>query len=73
LRGPGEIAGTRQSGIPAFRFANLIRDRKGLELAREEAGEFLARIRRGGDEECLRLASLIRKQVRERYGWALIG
>jgi ATP-dependent DNA helicase RecG len=73
LRGPGEIAGTRQSGIPAFRFADLIRDRKGLELAREEAGEFLGRIRRGGDEECLRLASLIRKQVRERYGWALIG
>ncbi len=73
LRGPGEIAGTRQSGIPAFRFANLIRDRKALELAREEAGEFLGRVRRGGDEECRRLASLIRKQVRERYGWALVG
>ena len=73
LRGPGEIAGTRQSGIPAFRFANLIRDRKALELAREEAMEFLDRIRRGGDEEYPRIAALIRKQVREQYGWALIG
>jgi ATP-dependent DNA helicase RecG len=73
LRGPGEIAGTRQSGIPAFRFANLIRDRKALELARQEAGEFLARVRHGGDDECSRIAALIRKQVRERYGWALIG
>jgi len=73
LRGPGEIAGTRQSGIPAFRFANLIRDRKALELAREEAMEFLDRVRRGGDEEYPRIAALIRKQVREQYGWALIG
>ena len=73
LRGPGEIAGTRQSGIPAFRFANLIRDRKALELARQEAREFLTRVRHGGDAECPRIAALIRKQVSERYGWALIG
>jgi ATP-dependent DNA helicase RecG len=73
LRGPGEIAGTRQSGIPAFRFANLLRDRKALELARQEAREFVTRVRDGGDEECRRIAALIRRQVRERYGWALIG
>jgi ATP-dependent DNA helicase RecG len=73
LRGPGEIAGTRQSGIPAFRFANLLRDRKALELARQEAREFVTKARDGGDEECRRIAVLIRRQVRERYGWALIG
>jgi ATP-dependent DNA helicase RecG len=73
LRGPGEVAGTRQSGIPAFRFANLIRDRKALELARQEAREFLTRVRDGGDEECGRIAALIRRQVSARYGWALIG
>lgn len=37
LRGPGEFFGTKQSGASAFRVANLIRDRKLLELARVEA------------------------------------
>lgn len=37
LRGPGEFFGTRQAGAPSFRVANLIRDRKLLELARSEA------------------------------------
>jgi ATP-dependent DNA helicase RecG len=37
LRGPGEFFGTKQAGAPTFRVANLIRDRKLLELARTEA------------------------------------
>jgi ATP-dependent DNA helicase RecG len=37
LRGPGEFFGTKQAGAPSFRVANLIRDRKLLELARTEA------------------------------------
>ncbi|MBK7995978.1 MAG: ATP-dependent DNA helicase RecG [Blastocatellia bacterium] len=37
LRGPGEILGTRQSGEQIFRVANIVRDRKLLELARQEA------------------------------------
>jgi ATP-dependent DNA helicase RecG len=37
LRGPGEFFGTRQAGMPTFRVANLIRDRKLLELAKREA------------------------------------
>ncbi len=41
LRGPGEFFGTRQAGIPAFRVANLIRDRELLELARREAAALL--------------------------------
>ena len=42
LRGPGEFFGTRQAGLPAFRVANLIRDRELLELARREAAALLA-------------------------------
>ena len=45
LRGPGEIIGTRQSGIPAFKYANLVRDRRALEVAREEANRFIETLR----------------------------
>ena len=37
LRGPGDFFGTRQSGLPTFRVAHLIRDRDLLERARAEA------------------------------------
>jgi len=37
LRGPGEYLGTRQSGAPTFRAANLVRDADLLTLARKEA------------------------------------
>jgi ATP-dependent DNA helicase RecG len=37
LRGPGDFFGTRQSGLPTFRVAHLIRDRDLLERARREA------------------------------------
>ena len=42
LRGPGEFFGTRQSGLPDLRAANLIRDAKLLEDARTEAFGLLA-------------------------------
>jgi ATP-dependent DNA helicase RecG len=37
LRGPGEFLGTRQSGIPDFRIANILKDVKILSEARKEA------------------------------------
>jgi ATP-dependent DNA helicase RecG len=37
LRGPGEFFGTRQSGLPEFRVADLLRDAAILEDARREA------------------------------------
>jgi ATP-dependent DNA helicase RecG len=37
LRGPGEIMGTRQAGLPEFRVANLVRDLDILQAARKEA------------------------------------
>ncbi len=42
IRGPGDMIGTRQSGMPDFRVANLIRDRGVLEDARKAAVEWLA-------------------------------
>ena len=37
LRGPGEVMGTRQAGLPEFRVANLVRDLEILQAARKEA------------------------------------
>lgn len=37
IRGPGEFAGTRQSGMPELRVASIVRDSKLLEPARQEA------------------------------------
>ncbi len=37
LRGPGDILGTRQSGIPAFVLGNLIEDTKFIDAARKDA------------------------------------
>jgi ATP-dependent DNA helicase RecG len=42
-RGPGEFFGTRQTGLPEFRVANLLRDRALLELAKAEAERFAAK------------------------------
>ena len=36
-RGPGEISGVKQSGIPEFHFVNLIEDFKMFECARADA------------------------------------
>jgi ATP-dependent DNA helicase RecG len=40
-RGPGEFFGTKQAGLPEFRVANLARDRDLLELAKQEATNFV--------------------------------
>ncbi len=37
FRGPGEFFGSRQSGLPDFRVANIIRDAEVLSRAREDA------------------------------------
>jgi ATP-dependent DNA helicase RecG len=39
LRGPGELLGGAQSGLPPFRFADLRGDRDLVELARDQAKE----------------------------------
>lgn len=43
IRGPGEFMGTRQSGLPGFKMANLVRDVLILQDAREAAFEALER------------------------------
>ncbi len=41
IRGPGELTGTKQSGMPDFRIADIIRDADLVSLARRFAGELV--------------------------------
>jgi ATP-dependent DNA helicase RecG len=69
LRGPGEVMGTRQSGIPAFRIANIVRDHALLEAARREADYMLGARRNSRDTA--RLIEIVRGQPK--YGLAAVG
>ena len=46
LRGPGEFFGTKQSGLPSLRVANILRDAEILEVARRRRVGFIERRRR---------------------------
>jgi ATP-dependent DNA helicase RecG len=41
FRGPGEVLGTRQSGLPDFALASLVEDQEVLNLAREAAEKII--------------------------------
>ena len=41
IRGPGEFVGSRQSGVPLLRYADLEMDADLVEMAREVAEEML--------------------------------
>jgi ATP-dependent DNA helicase RecG len=45
LRGPGDIEGTRQSGMLNFKLANILQDKQWLETARELAAQVTDRTR----------------------------
>lgn len=70
IRGPGEFVGTRQSGVPQFHFGNIVRDRKLLELARQEARRYIQLLEKKG--QLKRLASL-ENAWKERYGLYEVG
>jgi ATP-dependent DNA helicase RecG len=71
LRGPGEFFGTRQSGIPGLRVANLLRDTDILEEARQDAK---ALIEHGQDgEELRRVVRYIQENWQRQYGLSQVG
>ena len=61
LRGPGEFFGTRQSGLPDLRAANIIRDADLLEKARADAFELVSQ-----DPELSSYPALL-EQVRKKW------
>jgi ATP-dependent DNA helicase RecG len=69
LRGPGEVMGTRQSGVPTFRVGNLVRDVLILEEARRQADYYLTARRM--TRETSNLIERVRADAR--FGLAAIG
>jgi hypothetical protein len=66
LRGPGEFFGTKQSGLPSLRIANIIRDGEILEVARAEA---IALVEHPPSQEMLRDAlAYVQTHWQRRYG-----
>ena len=64
-RGPGEVCGVRQHGVTDFRVANLVRDRKILDLARSEAQALLS------EDPTLETEPLFRTELMRRLGKTL--
>jgi len=54
LRGPGEVLGSRQSGLPDFALASLVEDQEVLVLAREAAEKILLQDRYMQEGESLK-------------------
>ncbi len=74
LRGPGEFFGTRQSGLPDFRVASLIRDRALLEQAKAEARRFVSEPDAEASEaEKATVWTSLRETWQRRYGLVSAG
>ena len=71
LRGPGEFFGTRQSGLPDLRAANIIRDADLLEKARAEAFELIQQD--PGLSRYPLLRDLLRRKWQGRLGLISVG
>ncbi|MGK7922650.1 MAG: ATP-dependent DNA helicase RecG [Trichodesmium sp.] len=61
LRGPGQVLGTKQSGLPDFALASLVEDQEVLELARDAAFRVMEK------DESLNSWPLLRKELEWRY------
>ena len=61
LRGPGQVLGTRQSGLPDFALASLVEDQEVLELARQAAQMVIE------DDESLNQWPVVRDELERRY------
>jgi ATP-dependent DNA helicase RecG len=68
LRGPGELLGTKQSGLPEFRIANIVRDQQILDRARREADFLLAK-----EKSAVTAKMIARIKEDPRFGLAAVG
>ncbi|MCX8028416.1 MAG: ATP-dependent DNA helicase RecG [Brevinematales bacterium] len=62
LRGPGELLGYQQSGIPEFILADLIKDEDILKLTKEDARKILSKDPDLSDPKNQKIKSLVQKE-----------
>lgn len=72
LRGPGEVTGTKQSGLIRFKIADIMNDRPILEAARQMASDLLTQdpTLTGANNLCLR--SFLESQTKSSGFWSKI-
>ena len=71
LRGPGEFFGTKQSGLPSLRIANILRDPDILSHAKNEARAFVENP--PSKEVFVAAIEYIKNHWQRRYGLVQVG
>ena len=72
LRGPGDISGTRQSGVVSFKIANLATDQKILQAARKSAKTIIEKDPLLADKKHKGLRDYLDKSYGKSMDWSLI-
>ena len=72
LRGPGDMMGTMQSGMLNFKIADLVKDGRILEFARNEAINLLKEDESLEKAENINIARTYRPYAKQRMGWSRI-
>jgi ATP-dependent DNA helicase RecG len=73
LRGPGEMMGTRQHGLPELRVANLVSDIDLLRMAQQDAGRIVQRDPQLRQPAQRVLKSLLMRRYRDTIGLLDVG